>query len=61
MPYSVGNIAPSSSTVVSVNFPAGPTPGSTVVEKYTGTYSSSSGNSNFGGSFRAVVPALPSN
>lgn len=61
LPYSVGNIAPGSSAVVSVNFPAGPTPGSVVVEKFAGTYSSSSGNGNFGGSVRATVPSLPSN
>ena len=59
MPYSMGNIAPGSSGVVYVNFPAGPTPGSTVLEKYAGTYTSSSGAANFGGSTRATVPSLP--
>jgi hypothetical protein len=59
MPYSIGNIAPGTSEIVYVNFPAGPTPGATVLEKYAGTYTSSSGNGSFGGSFRAMVPFLP--
>jgi hypothetical protein len=61
LPYSMGNIAPGSSEVVYVNFPAGPTPGSVVLEKYLGTYNSSSGAGNFDASARAMVPSLPSN
>ena len=59
MPYSIGNIAPGSSEVFYVNFPAGPTPGNIVIEKYAGTYTSSSGAGNFGASTRAMVPSLP--
>ncbi len=59
LPFSVGNIAPGSSEVVNVNYVAGQTPGATVIEKIAGTYTSSSGNSNFGTSLRVVVPTLP--
>ncbi len=59
LPFTIGDIAPGSSGVVYVNYPAGTTPGSTAIEKITGTYTSSSGNGNFGASFRAVIPALP--
>jgi O-glycosyl hydrolase len=55
LPYSVGNIAPGSFELVTVNFPAGQTAGTAVVEKYTGTYTGGS----MGGSTRAVLPALP--
>jgi glucuronoarabinoxylan endo-1,4-beta-xylanase len=59
LPLTIGNIAPGSSEVVSVNYAAGQTPGSMTIEKIAGTYTSSSGNGNFGASFRTVVPALP--
>ncbi len=54
LPFTIGNIAPGSSEVVYVNFAAGQTPGSMVVEKFAGTYSGGS----FGGSVRALVPSL---
>jgi hypothetical protein len=59
LPFAVGNIAPGSSEVVNVNYAAGQTPGSNVIERIAGTYTAASGNGNFGASFRAVVPALP--
>ena len=59
LPFTIGDIAPGSSEVVNVNYAAGQTPGSTAIERITGTYTSSSGNGNFGASFRTVVPALP--
>ena len=59
LPFTIGNIAPGSSEVVSVNYAAGQTPGSMTIERIAGTYTSSSGNGNFGASFRAVVPAVP--
>ena len=55
LPYSIGNIAPGSFALVTVNYPAGQTAGSMVMERYTGTYSGGS----FGSSIRAVLPALP--
>lgn len=59
LPFTVGNIAPGSSEVVYVNYPAGQAPGSTAIEKIAGTYSGSDGNGNFGASFRTVIPSLP--
>jgi O-glycosyl hydrolase len=59
LPFTVGDIAPGSSEVAYVNYASGQTPGSTVIERIAGTYTSSSGNGNFGASFRAIVPALP--
>jgi hypothetical protein len=59
LPFVIGNIAPGSSEVVYVNYAAGQTPGSATIERIAGTYTSSSGNGNFGASFRTVVPALP--
>jgi glucuronoarabinoxylan endo-1,4-beta-xylanase len=59
LPYSFGDIAPGGNSVVAVNFPAGPTPGSTVLERFAGTYGSTLGAGNFGGSFRTLVPTLP--
>jgi len=59
LPFSIGNIAPGSSEVVSVNYAAGQTPASMTIEKIAGTYTSSSGSGNFGASFRAVVPVIP--
>jgi len=56
LPYSVGNIAPGASSTITVNFPAGQTAGTAVVEKYTGTYTGGA----FNGSMRATLPALPS-
>jgi glucuronoarabinoxylan endo-1,4-beta-xylanase len=57
LPYTVGDIAPGSYQVLNVNFPAGPTPGSVVIEKLAGTYS----GGTFGGSLRTTVPSVPSN
>jgi hypothetical protein len=59
LPFSIGNIAPGGSKIVNVNYAAGQTPGATVIEKIAGTYTSSSGNGNFGASYRAIVPTLP--
>ncbi len=59
LPFLIGNIAPGSSEIVNVNFAAGQTPGATVIEKIAGAYTTSSGLSNFGTSFRVVVPTLP--
>jgi glucuronoarabinoxylan endo-1,4-beta-xylanase len=59
LPFTIGDVAPGSSEVVYVNYAAGQTPGSTAIEKITGTYTSTSGNGNFGASFRTVVPSLP--
>jgi len=59
LPFSIGNIAPGSSRVVNVNYAAGLTAGAAVIEKIAGTYTGSSGNGNFGASFRTVVPTLP--
>jgi hypothetical protein len=55
LPFSIGNIAPGGFALVTVNYPAGQAPGSMVIERYAGTYN----NGNFGGSVRAVLPALP--
>lgn len=60
MPFSVGDIAPGSSAVMNVNFPAGPTPGSVVVERLVGTYGSGSDSGTFGGALRTTVPSVPS-
>jgi glucosylceramidase len=59
LPFTIGNIAPGASNVVSVNYAAGQTAGAMVIEKLAGTYTGSSGTGNFGASFRVVVPALP--
>lgn len=61
LPYTIGDIAPGAHATVAVNFASGQTPGTAVVARFTGTYSSSSGNGNFVGGYRATVPALPGN
>ena len=61
LPYAIGDLAPGTNKVMTVNFPTGPTPGTTVLERFAGTYNSSVGAGSFGASVRAVVPTLPRN
>jgi predicted extracellular nuclease len=53
LPYALGDVQPGASAVATFFFPASAgTPGSAVIEKYTGTYT----GGTFGGSIRAALP-----
>jgi predicted extracellular nuclease len=53
LPYALGDVQPGASAVATFFFPASAgTPGSAVIEKYTGTYT----GGTFGGSIRASLP-----
>ena len=53
LPYALGDVQPGASAVATFFFPASAgTPGSAVIEKYTGTYT----GGTFGGTIRAALP-----
>ena len=59
LPFTIGNIAPGSSEVVSVKLRSRSNARVHDDREDRRNYTSSSGNGNFGASFRAVVPAVP--